>query len=84
MAVKRDIEDPLQRAMALAGIDVPLTTLPFPVRQWRPVFERDLAELLRDDFRPPIGDVLQRAGERSDGTATDAVVDAVREARDRP
>ena len=49
VAIKRDIEDPVQRAMGLADIDVPLTTLPFPVRQWRPVYERALAELVRND-----------------------------------
>ena len=47
VAIKRDIEDPVKRAMALANVDVPLITLPFPVRQWRPVYERGLAELVR-------------------------------------
>lgn len=48
VVVKRDIEGPVAAAMKLAGVDAPLTTLPFPVRQWRPVYEQGLAELLRN------------------------------------
>jgi hypothetical protein len=51
VAVKRDIEDAVGAAMRLAGVDVPLTTLPFPVRQWRPVYEQGLAELLSEGER---------------------------------
>lgn len=47
VAIKRDIEEPIRQAMARAEKDVPLITLPFPVRQWRPIYERELAELLR-------------------------------------
>jgi|GEM_PF-1116870 len=50
VAIKRDIEDPVKRSMALAETDVPLVTLPFPVRQWRPIYERELAELLRAEL----------------------------------
>ena len=56
VAIKRDIEDSVVMAMRLAGVEVPLTTLPFPVRQWRPVYEDGLAELLKDNDR------LQRNG----------------------
>ena len=51
VAIKRDIEDSVVMAMRLAGVEVPLTTLPFPVRQWRPVYEDGLAELLKDNDR---------------------------------
>ncbi len=44
--------------MRLAGVEVPLTALPFPVRQWRPVYEQGLAELLREGER----DLLNLAG----------------------
>ncbi|MCY7417519.1 MAG: hypothetical protein LH650_03310, partial [Chloroflexi bacterium] len=50
VAIKRDIEDPVKRAMALADSEIPLATLPFPVRQRRPVYERELAELLRAEL----------------------------------
>ena len=51
VVVKRDIEGPVAAAMKLAGVDAPLTTLPFPVRQWRPVYEQGLADLLREESR---------------------------------
>ena len=50
VAIRRDIEEPVKRSMALAKTDVPLLTLPFPVRQWRPIDERELAELLRTEL----------------------------------
>ena len=43
-----------------------------------------LADITRLAERPPIADVLQRAGARSGGADTTAIVDAVREGRDRP
>lgn len=49
VVVKRDIEDAVTAAMQLTGVDVPLTVLPFPVRQWRPVYEQGLAALLGDE-----------------------------------
>ncbi len=48
VAVKRDIEHAVTAAIELSGLDLPLTVLPFPVRQWRPVYEQGLAELLRN------------------------------------
>ncbi len=42
-----------------------------------------LADITRLAERPPISDVLQRAGARSGGAATDAIVAAVREGRNR-
>ncbi len=47
VAVKRDIEDAVTAAIKRAGVEVPLIVLPFPVRQWRPVYEQGLADLLR-------------------------------------
>jgi plasmid stability protein len=43
-----------------------------------------LADITRLAQRPPIADVLQRAGARSGGADITAIVDAVREGRDRP
>jgi plasmid stability protein len=42
-----------------------------------------LAELERVGRRPPVADVLARAGTRSGGATTTSVVDAVRRGRDR-
>jgi predicted HTH domain antitoxin len=55
VVVKRDIEEPVAAAMRLAGVEVPFTTLPFPVRQWRPVYEQGLADLLRAGERDLLG-----------------------------
>lgn len=50
VAVKRDIEGPVRRAMAQAGAgDVSLLVLPFPVRQWRPTYVEGLARLLHGE-----------------------------------
>ncbi len=43
-----------------------------------------LAGITRLADRPPIGDVLLRAAQRSGGAPLRAIVDAVRIARDRP
>ena len=43
-----------------------------------------LADITRLADRPPIGDVLLRAAQRSGGAPLRAIVDAVRIARDRP
>lgn len=42
-----------------------------------------LGELERVAARPPIADVLRRAGERSGGASKEAIVAAVRAGRDR-
>ncbi len=48
VAVKRDLEEPVRRALTLAtATDTPLLVLPFPVRQWRPRYVEGLAMLLR-------------------------------------
>lgn len=52
VVVKRDIQDQVRRALDMAGLaHVALLALPFPVRQWGPVYERELASFLRDS--PP-------------------------------
>lgn len=43
-----------------------------------------LREVSRVASRPPIADVLQRAGSRTGGASTQSIVEAVREARQRP
>ena len=43
-----------------------------------------LADITRLAERPPIADVLQRAGARSGGAGIGDIVDAVREGRDGP
>lgn len=47
VVVKRDIEPYVRQAMTQAGVKAQLLKLPFPVRQWRPVYERELADLLK-------------------------------------
>jgi plasmid stability protein len=42
-----------------------------------------LAELERVAARPPVSDVLRRAGSRAGGTSTAEIVAAVRDGRDR-
>jgi antitoxin FitA len=42
-----------------------------------------LAEIVRVADRPPVADVLARAGTRRSGVSTDAVVQAVRAGRER-
>lgn len=47
IVVKRDIADAVRRAIGLAERDdVELVVLPFPVRQWGPVYQRELAAFL--------------------------------------
>ena len=47
VAVKKDIESAVRRAMALAEADmVPLLILPFPVRQWTPKYVSGLRALI--------------------------------------
>lgn len=46
VAVKATIDDEVRSAMDVAGSDAELLALPFPVRQWRKVYVRDLAEAL--------------------------------------
>ncbi len=41
-----------------------------------------LAEVVRVAERPPIADVMARAGSRSTGVSTEAIVEAVRAGRD--
>jgi plasmid stability protein len=43
-----------------------------------------LGELERAARRPPVADVLARAGSRPGGVTTDAIVSAIRVGRDRP
>lgn len=43
-----------------------------------------LGEIIRVAERPPIADVLARAGERPGGTSVESIVEAVRSGRDRP
>jgi antitoxin FitA len=43
-----------------------------------------LTELVRVAERPPVADVLARAGTRQGGASTDEIVAAVRSGRDRP
>jgi hypothetical protein len=47
IAVKRDIGEAVHRAAELAGSRAQVVILPFPVRQWAPVFVRDLAQFIR-------------------------------------
>jgi hypothetical protein len=49
VAVKRDIADPVRRALALGDAEATLlAVLPFPVRQWTPRYIEALAGLLED------------------------------------
>jgi hypothetical protein len=47
IAVKATIDDEVRAAMEVAGVEAELVALPFPVRQWRAVYVRKLAESLR-------------------------------------
>jgi len=47
VVVKRDIADAVRRALAMTDVDASILVLPFPVRQWAPVYRRDLAQFLR-------------------------------------
>lgn len=49
VVVKRDIADAVRRAISEAGLDVQVTVLPFPVRQWVAAYQRGLIELLRSN-----------------------------------
>ena len=46
VVVKRDIADAVRRAASSTESDAPIIVLPFPVRQWRPIYESELARLL--------------------------------------
>jgi len=46
VAIKATIDDEVRSAAEVAGSDADLLALPFPVRQWRPVFVRDLSAAL--------------------------------------
>ena len=46
VAVKATIDDEVRAAMKVADVDAELLALPFPVRQWRAVYVRELAEAL--------------------------------------
>jgi predicted HTH domain antitoxin len=46
VAVKATIEEPVQRALTLAGVEADLLALPFPVRRWRAVYVHELAAAL--------------------------------------
>ncbi len=47
VAVKATIDDEVRSAADVAGSSADLLALPFPVRQWRTVYVRELAEALR-------------------------------------
>jgi predicted transcriptional regulator len=49
VVVKRDIADAVRRALALTDVGASIVVLPFPVRQWAPVYRRDLAQFLQRD-----------------------------------
>lgn len=54
VVVKRDIEGHVRRALEQAGLaDAETLVLPFPVRQWGPVYERELAGFLRRGPKKP-------------------------------
>ena len=46
VAVKATVDDEVRAAMEVAGVEADLLALPFPVRQWRAVYVRKLAEAL--------------------------------------
>lgn len=46
VAVKRDIADAVRQAVEMAGSAAPVIVLPFPVRQWAPVYVRELTAFL--------------------------------------
>jgi hypothetical protein len=46
VAIKATIDDEVRAAMEVAEVEAELLALPFPVRQWRAVFVRKLAEAL--------------------------------------
>ncbi|MGZ8761187.1 MAG: UPF0175 family protein [Aeromicrobium sp.] len=52
VVVKRDIADAVRRALALTDVGASMLVLPFPVRQWAPVYRRDLAQFLRLNSPP--------------------------------
>ncbi len=48
VVIKRDIDPLVRRALVAADrLETPVLTLPFPVRQWRPLYEAGLTDLLR-------------------------------------
>ena len=49
VVVKRDLAPSVHRAVATAGSKAEILVLPFPVRQWAPVYRRDLAACLKPD-----------------------------------
>jgi len=50
VVVKRDIGDLVRQAIEAAASEATLVVLPFPVRQWAPVYQRELAAYLRARF----------------------------------
>jgi hypothetical protein len=50
VAVKASVEPALRRAAREAGFDGAISVLPFPVRQWRRPYIRQLSELLAQTF----------------------------------
>jgi predicted HTH domain antitoxin len=55
VVVKATIAGPVREAVEMAGLEAEVLALPFPVRQWRAVFVRQLAAALRrwtQDVRP--------------------------------
>lgn len=56
VAIKRDIAEPVRRAMSSAGADrVALVVLPFPVRQWKRQYEDQLKAVLEGENAAPNG-----------------------------
>jgi plasmid stability protein len=68
----RDVPDEVHRALSVRAASMGLTLSAY-LR----------AELVRVAERPPVADVLSRAGARRGGAGTDDVVAAVRSGRDR-
>ena len=68
----RDVPDDVHRALATRAASAGLSLTAY-LR----------AELVRVAERPPVADVLARAGARRDGVRTDDIVAAVRSGRDR-
>lgn len=53
VAVKASIASAVRKAASAAGFDGELVGLPFPVRQWRSVYIRELAAAMRDRGETP-------------------------------
>ena len=52
IVIKASIAGAIRQAAGAAGFVGPITELPFPVRQWRAVYERDLAQVVADATDP--------------------------------